>query len=36
MFYFDPDAVKRFLADAGGRQPGSRPSGTPMPRPDGS
>jgi ketosteroid isomerase-like protein len=35
MFYFDTDAVKRFLADAEGREPGSRPSGPPTPRPDG-
>jgi ketosteroid isomerase-like protein len=31
MFYFDPDAVKRFLADAAGQGPVSRPSGPAMP-----
>ena len=35
MFYFDTDAVKRFLAEAEARQPGSRRSGAPTPRPDG-
>ena len=35
MFYFDTDAVRRFLADAEGRQPGSRLSGPPTPHPDG-
>jgi hypothetical protein len=35
MFYFDTDAVTRFLADAEGRQPGSRLSGPPTPHPDG-
>ena len=30
MFYFDTDAVRRFLADAEGRQPGSRLSGPPL------
>jgi ketosteroid isomerase-like protein len=29
MFYFDTDAVKRFLADAAGQGPASRPSGPP-------
>jgi ketosteroid isomerase-like protein len=29
MFYFDTDAVKRFLADAQEQQPASRPSGPP-------
>jgi hypothetical protein len=27
MFYFDPDAVKRFLADAQDQRPARRPSG---------
>jgi ketosteroid isomerase-like protein len=31
MFYFDTDAVKRFLADAAGQQPASRPAGPPVP-----
>jgi ketosteroid isomerase-like protein len=35
MFYFDTDAVRRFLADAEGRQPGSRLSAPPTPHPDG-
>ena len=29
MFYFDTDAVKRFLADAAGQGPARRPSGPP-------
>jgi ketosteroid isomerase-like protein len=31
MLYFDPDAVKRFLADAAGQRPGRRPPGPPVP-----
>ena len=31
MFYFDTDAVKRFLADAAGQRPASQPSGPPTP-----
>ena len=31
MFYFDTDAVKRFLADAAAQRPLSRPSGRPAP-----
>jgi ketosteroid isomerase-like protein len=31
MFFFDTDAVKRFLADAAGQRPVSRPSGPPAP-----
>jgi ketosteroid isomerase-like protein len=31
MFYFDPDAVKRFLADAQEQQPARRPSAPPEP-----
>jgi hypothetical protein len=34
-FYFDTEAVSHFLADAGGRQPGSRLSGPPTPHHDG-
>jgi hypothetical protein len=29
MFYFDTDAVKRFLGDAAGQGPPSRPAGPP-------
>jgi ketosteroid isomerase-like protein len=30
MFYFDTDAVKRFLSDAAGQRPARRPAGPPV------